>query len=176
MRRLRRPNWKPMEYKTLVKANNDLISHCACAAPIATTGQADCPWCGCGWLFTCVDCRKAFTFAKVALTDTSPVDLVRRDLTALGLSAEEIDGDELAAEAEWMTDELDRLNVGDICVFMDGNILSVAEADIEIEGWFAKHSFDVLPQVAALSDPSVLDKTLKSLDYWLERELEAPTE
>ena len=51
----------------LRKANNDLVSHCRCAkedALISSPCQMDCPWCGCGWLFTCSRCRKAFTFAE----------------------------------------------------------------------------------------------------------------
>ena len=49
----------------LVKANNDLISHCACSnAVIGAPAQMDCPWCGCGWLFVCSKCRKAFSFAR----------------------------------------------------------------------------------------------------------------
>src|SRR5262249_18861030 len=53
----------------LRKANNDLVSHCACAqadALVTAPSQMDCPWCGCGWLFICSRCRKAFTFAERA--------------------------------------------------------------------------------------------------------------
>jgi hypothetical protein len=51
----------------LAKANDDLVSHCRCARPdalISSPCQMDCPWCGCGWLFICSRCRKAFTFAQ----------------------------------------------------------------------------------------------------------------
>jgi len=49
----------------LVKASNDLISHCKCEyAPIGAPGQMDCPWCGCGWLFLCPKCRRAFTLCN----------------------------------------------------------------------------------------------------------------
>ena len=51
----------------LRKANDDLVSNCRCAkaeALITAPCQMDCPWCGCGWLFICSHCRKAFTFAE----------------------------------------------------------------------------------------------------------------
>src|ERR1044072_4140144 len=65
----------------LRKANNDLISHCKCAdGYISTPAQMDCPWCGCGWLFTCSDCRKAFTFAEAVEVDFSLEQMARRDL------------------------------------------------------------------------------------------------
>lgn len=42
----------------LIKDNDDLCSHCACeTAYITFPPQMDCPWCGCGWLFSCTACR-----------------------------------------------------------------------------------------------------------------------
>ncbi len=35
----------------LVKANDDLVSHCRCERTfIGAPSQIDCPWCGCGWV------------------------------------------------------------------------------------------------------------------------------
>jgi hypothetical protein len=66
----------------LTKANNDVISHCSCTDALVTfPSQMDCPWCGCGWLFTCIECRKAFVFARAIETDQTWEDLARRDLT-----------------------------------------------------------------------------------------------
>lgn len=51
----------------LVKKNDDVISHCKCEESfVGEEGQLDCPWCGCGWLFSCSKCRKAFTFSEAA--------------------------------------------------------------------------------------------------------------
>src|SRR5581483_203439 len=67
----------------LVKANDDLISHCRCTtAPIAWPAQMDCPWCGCGWLFVCSQCGKPFTFARAELLDEPIEQIARRDLRA----------------------------------------------------------------------------------------------
>jgi hypothetical protein len=38
----------------------------------------DCPWCGCGWLFTCINCRQAFTFAKAVVVDEPWEEIGRR--------------------------------------------------------------------------------------------------
>ena len=58
--------------KYIAKANNDVLSHCQCADTLAAgPAQLDCPWCGCGWLFSCIKCRKAFTFGRVV---SAPVD------------------------------------------------------------------------------------------------------
>jgi len=66
----------------LAKANNNLISHCACPDALVTfPPQIDCPWCGCGWLFTCIECRKAFVFERAIESDSPWHELARRDLT-----------------------------------------------------------------------------------------------
>ena len=65
----------------LVKANDDLVSHCQCEQGIiAEPGQVGCPWCGCGWLFSCIKCRKAFTFATAVEIDKTWEELAREDL------------------------------------------------------------------------------------------------
>src|SRR5438874_12347121 len=70
----------------LRKANDDLVSHCGCDltdALISSPGQLDCPWCGCGWLFVCKQCRKAFTFAEGVEIDESWEDTGDRAVRAL---------------------------------------------------------------------------------------------
>src|SRR5262245_31898380 len=65
----------------LVKANNNFISWCRCDdAPIAWGQQLDCPWCGCGWLFSCLKCRKSFTFARAVLMKETIQELAARDV------------------------------------------------------------------------------------------------
>ena len=55
------PESQPVKPKIvyLKKASNELISHCGCEeSRISYPAQMDCPWCGCGWLFSCITCRK----------------------------------------------------------------------------------------------------------------------
>ncbi len=67
----------------LVKADDRLHSTCRCAQGLAGFPiQADCPWCGCGWLFTCTRCGKPFTFARA---EWIPVDLEAIARLNLGL-------------------------------------------------------------------------------------------
>jgi hypothetical protein len=69
----------------LTKASDMVISHCRCPsenALIMFPAQMDCPWCGCGWLFTCRTCRKAFTFATAVEVEASLEELARQDLSS----------------------------------------------------------------------------------------------
>src|SRR4026209_457862 len=71
----------------LKRANKDLIAHCKCNdGRITYPPQMDCPWCGCGWLFTCITCRKAFTFAVAVELEATWEDLSREDWKAWGLT------------------------------------------------------------------------------------------
>jgi hypothetical protein len=56
----------------LKKANGDLVSFCRWGdVHITYPPQLSCPWCGCVWLFACIACRKAFTFAQGVESGTS---------------------------------------------------------------------------------------------------------
>src|SRR5437868_4230473 len=62
------------KHNYLRKANDDFVSHCKCNkvdALISSPGQMDCPWYGCGWLFVCNQCRRAFTFAEAVEVEES---------------------------------------------------------------------------------------------------------
>jgi hypothetical protein len=66
----------------LTKADDRLVSHCACAdVLVAYPSQAACPWCGCGWLFSCMSCGKSFSFARGVEVDATWEGLADRDLT-----------------------------------------------------------------------------------------------
>jgi hypothetical protein len=70
----------------LQKDNDDLVSHCRCReAFISYPPQMDCPWCGCGWLFSCIKCRKAFTFARAVEVNDSWEELACRDIRGMGM-------------------------------------------------------------------------------------------
>lgn len=99
------------KHKFFFKANDDVLSHCGCdGAPAMSTGQLDCPWCGCGWLIGCAQCGKSFTFAEVRETDIPLIELGRREAITRGLTT--ITEEEIADWAEGMADALDQFEVG----------------------------------------------------------------
>ncbi len=70
----------------LKKANDDLVSNCKCNdGRITYPPQQDCPWCGCGWLFTCISSRKAFTFAAGIELETNWEELATADWKGWGM-------------------------------------------------------------------------------------------
>ena len=154
----------------LAKANNKLISHCSCSAALVTyPPQVDCPWCGCGRLFTCMECRKAFIFARAIETDWSWQELARRDLTnKWNKRPSRADVRDWVEAMRVLTKDL---VLGQEYVYLDGYILPL-DAQGTFDGWAARHEFDVLPQVAALDDPQILASTVGSKSYWLERRIE----
>jgi hypothetical protein len=149
----------------LAKDNGELVCQCSCREALITfPPQMDCPWCGCGWLFTCIECRKAFTFARGVRVAESWEELARRDLTNRGhktVSPEDID--------RWVTGMqqiLADVEVGKRYVCLDGAIIPADAGAIQFEGWHSRHDLDFVPQVAALKDPAVRTEILSSTKYW----------
>src|SRR5690349_1929085 len=96
----------------LKKASNELVSHCTCDdAPITFPPQMDCPWCGCGWLFCCANCRKAFTFAVAVELDESWEATAMRDLGNRSPDFKPTE-DDIAAWVEAMQELCGELEVG----------------------------------------------------------------
>lgn len=133
-------------------------------------GQLDCPWCGCGWLITCINCKKAFTFAEVRECDQSLSELGWAEARARDLEHITTDAD-VADWAERMQDMLDFFEVGDIVVYLDGSYWKIDSGKIEFDGYFARHQFDRLPHRKATFDPSLLRSVLGDQNYWLDRKL-----
>lgn len=133
--------------KVLVKANDDLISHCSCDTAYATNGQLDCPWCGCGWLFTCSTCRRAFTFARVVELAVPPDD-----------------------ERVYQGADLDFFEVGELALYLDGMLLGPRDADIDFAGYFARHVMPKLPHANA-AQKSDLEVVFGDRSYWTTRAL-----
>src|ERR1051325_398886 len=109
----------------LRKANDYLISHCTCAraeALISEPGQMDCPWCGCGWLFTCMKCRKAFTFAEAMEVGLSWEELADRDIR--GFYECDPEAEEAEAWVGSMKEMLKEVRAGEQYVYLDGNVIS----------------------------------------------------
>jgi hypothetical protein len=158
--------------KALAKANNDLISWCGCEELVyATSGQADCPWCGCGWLFTCINCRKAFTFAVVTESELSLPEIFARDRSSFSNKPVALDDEEVRSHAEWLEYELKNVHTGTICAILDGKILPVESRDIQFNGWFASHDLETVPQWTHRTSKQAIDRLLGNPNYWTEREL-----
>lgn len=157
----------------LAKADDRLLSHCACRpaeALITSPPQMDCPWCGCGWLFTCIACRKAFTFARTVETDHSLAELAEMDLRGGGFKATK------SAVRDWvglMSEFLDGIEPGEEYVVLDyTRIPTDYEPPVQFRGVYADHDLPWIPHLRALDDPAVIDDLLGSEAYWLERRYE----
>lgn len=154
----------------LAKDNDELISHCKCTttALVSVPGQMDCPWCGCGWLFTCITCRKAFTFAKAINIDTPLAELAHRDLAAF--LGEEPDPKDVGLWVKDMEMLMEGVELGKRYVYLDGFFLPAnTDEKIDVEGIYATHKLPWIPQARAMTDPSVVDTILKNASYWRER-------
>jgi hypothetical protein len=156
----------------LAKANNDVVSHCQCAEALITyPPQLDCPWCGCGWLFTCIECRKAFTFAKGVIVEESWEQTAMRDLRTWqeddgSVSPWAPEGGEVAKWIEVMKDLLSEVRVGEQYVCLDGLIIPTNATSVRFEGWHSRHDLPFVPQVQALRDRSVVSSLLSNPEYW----------
>ena len=154
--------------KWLAKANDDILSFCTCTSPLASgPGQLDCPWCGCGWLISCIDCRKPFVFAQVAEIDRTYQDIVRMDFKSRGY---EPDPETIENCALWMAEAVAELQLGEIVVYLDGCYFPVHQQAIEFEGDYAFHQFDRLPHAMALETTDALRNMLGEKSYWFDRE------
>ena len=154
----------------LVKANNDLISHCSCAnTVIGAPAQMDCPWCGCGWLFVCPTCRKAFTFGRAEEVALTWEELAHKDLD--GKWGRQPSSKEIKEWISFMKILLKDLKIGKDYVYIDGWVWPTDSTNLRFDGWHAHHELDHLPQLAALANRSALDRTLDSKEYWQTRKL-----
>lgn len=154
--------------KFIFKANNDVLSHCDCVdEPAMSSGQLDCPWCGCGWLISCSKCGKAFTYAVVKETDVPLVEIGRRDAQRRGLTVTDQECEEWAAG---MAEAFGPFEVGDIVVYLDGEYWLLGTRNISFEGYFATHDLVELPHATALREPNALRALLGEKAYWFERE------
>jgi hypothetical protein len=129
----------------------------------------DCPWCGCGWLFTCMKCRKAFTFARGVELDESWEEWASHDIR--GFEMEPTD----EAVVDWvesMQAYLDGVMVGKQYVALDGCVIPTDANSLDFDGWKSHHRFDFVPQVAALEDASIVKTVLSNVDYWETRAID----
>src|SRR5262245_36774327 len=140
----------------LMKESNLLVSHCKCDdAYVTFPGQLDCPWCGCGWLFSCIACRKAFSFARAVLVDVSWAELARRDFE--GQFKREGEPGEIEELAEALEEIHSGVELGERYVMLDGSFIPVTAAKLQFDGWHSRHDLGFVPQVAALKTRSIVD-------------------
>jgi hypothetical protein len=166
---------KPMKITYLKKANDDLISFCSCGdGRVTFPAQLDCPWCGCGWLFSCITCRKAFTFAEGVEMEASWEDIARSDIRKRW--KEEPSVEDVASWIEAMQEFLAEVQVGERYVIIDGALIRVDANNINFEGWAAHHEFPRAPQVLALTNKAILEEKLGNRAYWLSNAISAGTE
>lgn len=152
--------------KAVRKANNDLISFCECEGAFGTTGQLDCPWCGCGWMFACTNCNRAFTFGEVFETDITPLELGRK----MEQTTTEPDDEVALSYVGWLEDEPSVRMPGETVVILDGSIHPIDARNITFDGWFARHRLEQLPQTVARNRDELL-AILGDVRYWTDREL-----
>jgi hypothetical protein len=152
----------------LERANTKLICHCKCAhSLVSTPSQMDCPWCGCGWLFTCIHCRKAYAFARGVVIDIPLADLAEQDL--LGKYKARPTREQIDQWVEWMRLMMKSVQPEREYVYFDGSYFPSDSTTLEFEGIHARHNLPHVPQLAALRDLSVLGSTIGSPSYWQKR-------
>jgi hypothetical protein len=150
----------------LVKDNDNLCCHCACeSAYISFPPQMDCPWCGCGWLFTCTSCRKAFTFARAVEVNESWEELAHRDLD--GKYGQNPSADDIRGWIAAMQELHAEVELGQQYVCLDGLFIPANANGVEFQGWHSEHRLDFVPQVKACEDYFVKEEILANRDYWL---------
>lgn len=129
----------------------------------------DCPWCGCGWLFTCMGCGKAFSFARAVFVPETLEELMTRSLTrAWGKPPTP---DVVADSVQWMQILLKNVRPGRVYVYFDGFFVDADAAGIQCDGSHARHDLSFVPQVQAMTDPNVEKQILSNRAYWEERRL-----
>jgi hypothetical protein len=149
----------------LKKANNELVSHCRCTEALITfPPQMDCPWCGCGWLFTCIECRKAFTFVEGVVVNETWEQTAARDLRNRWKTTPS--NEDVSQWVGAMKELLADVRVGQRYVCLDGLFIPTDATSIQFEGWHSRHDLPFVPHVQALKDRSVLSCILGSQEYW----------
>ncbi len=147
-----------------MKANNELVSWCRCDEALITwPPQMDCPWCGCGWLFTFLTCRKAFTFARGVLIEQSLEEIAYQDLLKWG---SEPNWDEVEQWMDGMRELLSVVEEDREYVCLDGSFIPSDAKSIRFQGWYAAHDLPFVPQVRARLDPRVEAEILGNPKYW----------
>lgn len=157
----------------IYKDSDQLVSHCRCDVGISgCLPQLDCPWCGCGWLFTCAKCRKAFTFGRIDHIDEPELGLIARQQASLFT-----DGNPSPEAVALILEDFAALvkghDVGERVVVLDGVLISADHAGaLKLAGLHAHHDLAWLPQRRAIEHPTVMSEILANGEYWHDRRIE----
>ena len=155
----------------LKKKNDDFISHCNCGESIVgDSGQLDCPWCGCGWLFSCTKCRKAFSFAEAAYINKTWEEIAQEDLK--GFSGNEPSQQDIEDWVECMQHMTSHLVEGETYIYLDGCFIPAQEENFTFDGLYSNHTFIKTPQIIALEDNKIVDSVLSNPEYWRENAIQ----
>lgn len=136
----------------------------------------DCPWCGCGYLFSCLSCGKAFTFARCEEVGLEAEDIVAIDYERFFGDGRKCPKDKIEKYAADLRLSMSNLKLGSEYVILDTHVIEVAERAY-FTGEYGKHLLDVLPQVEHRSDKKALISALER-PYWTRarsRKLAAPS-
>jgi hypothetical protein len=171
----------------LVRTNSEGICWCSCPEAIVVPpgcGQAACPWCGCGWLFDCMLCHKAFTFAKAVKLDVPYSAIIQMDRNNRDEQRKDPRVHPMLRQKNNPVErerEQRRLNVYDLdlevgkeYVYLDGRIFSTDTAKVSFTGIFAQHDKLELPQIVHRNDKEAMSAALGNRDYWLDRDRRQP--
>lgn len=159
---------------TIAKASSQGVCHCTCQdAKMGVPDQLDCPWCGCGWLFSCQKCGKGFTFGKAVRVSTKLRDFVMADLKQHELPAELMnDKDFVDGCVESIEEMLADLEEGKEYVYFDGVLIPTDyDGRVEFDGLFAAHDLPTLPHLALKEDRDAARHILGDPRYWNDRAL-----
>src|SRR6266853_1943870 len=110
---------------------------------------------GCGWLFVCPTCRKAFTFARAEEVALTWEELAHKDLD--GKWGRQPSSKETKEWISFMKILLKDLKIGEEYVYIDGWVWPTDSTNTRFDGWHAHHELVHVPQFAALTDRSALD-------------------
>ena len=153
----------------LARSRNAVCCHCTCKPGlVGVPGQLDCPWCGCGWLFFCITCRKGFTFARPVRVKQTPEELAEADFR--GMFKRAPSKKELRQWTTALGAFFGKLDEDEEYCYLDGVLVPISQEQVTVKGLFATHALKRLPQVMALKRPAILGTTLEDVDYWTSRE------
>jgi len=111
-----------------------------------------------------MECRKAFTFARAVETNESLESLAAQDIGKREGSPPK--PEEIRGWVEAMKELLQGVQLGKQYVVLDGRFIPTDQQALDFDGWHASHRLTFIPQIAALSDPSVLHDILTNEEYW----------
>lgn len=158
----------------ITRASSQGVCHCSCPDSLMSVpDQLDCPWCGCGWLFTCHRCGKGFTFGKAVRSDMKLRDFVLKDFRQRDVPQELLqDKDFIDGCVESIAEMFEQVEVGKEYVYFDGILIPTDfDGPIEFEGLFAAHELQTLPHLELRDDPDAAKHILGDPRYWTDREL-----